>query len=199
MPVHWGVLIAARHLVDRLRHPRQRADDLRDVRQRLAALPGPEAVGEEQLALARELRGLRERLIAALGAVESCSGCAVGHPLPFGRWAGGHCCGGKTQTLFTDDELAALKLGGTAPSRLIAPDSDVAGCAFRGPTGCSLSAHDRPNLCTRYLCRDLEREIKQRGDLAAIATLQEQIRDRFERFVRLREEAALDALFQPSA
>ncbi len=192
------MLIAAQHLVDRLRQPRRRADDLRDVRRRLAVLPGADEAGAEQLALALELRSLRERLIVALGAVDACSSCAAGHPLPFGRWAGGHCCGGRTATLFTDDELAALKLAGTTPARLRAPEADVAGCAFRGPTGCSLGPRDRPNLCTRYLCRDLEREIKQRGDLAPIAGLQEQIRVRFERFVALREEAAIDALFQPS-
>jgi hypothetical protein len=191
------VLISAQHLVDRLRHPRGRADDLLDVRRRLAALPGPAQVSEEQRALAAELLALRERFIELMGAVEACSGCAAGHPLPFGRWVGGHCCGGRTATLFTDDELAALKLAGTTPARLVAPDSDVAGCAFRGPDGCSLGARDRPNLCTRYLCRDLERELKQRGDLAPIAEIGERIRVVFERFARLRVEAAEDALPWP--
>lgn len=192
------MLITAQHLVDRLRQPRQRADDLLDVRRRLVASPGPDVAGAEQLALALELRALREQLIDALGAVEGCSRCAVGHPLPYGRWAGGHCCGGRTATLFTNDEIAALKLSGTTPERLIAPDSDVAGCAFRGPDGCSLAARDRPNLCTRYLCRDLEREIRERGDLSGIAGLGDKIKVAFERFVALREAAAEDALYQPS-
>lgn len=193
------MLIGAQHLVDRLRHERQRAAELLELRRRLAALPGPGEVSGELMALARELRELRERLALALGAVEACSSCAVGHPLPFGKWSGGHCCGGTTDRYFSDDELHALALAGTTAARLRAPRGEQAGCAFRGPEGCSLSARDRPNLCTRFLCRELERELARRGALAVIAPLQEAIRVTFERFVELRERAAEDELFGPEA
>lgn len=181
------MLIAARHLVDRFRHPRSRADEVRAVRLRLVEQPSAAQASAEQTALARELLRLRRALIDALGSVTSCSGCARHHPEPHGHWAGGHCCGGRTDELFGDDELAALRLGGTTPERLEPPRSDHAGCAFRGPRGCSLEAADRPNLCVRYLCRDLERELGDRGDRAEIKALAAQIDVAFRRFQRLRQ------------
>src|SRR5882672_997830 len=131
------MLIAAHHLVDRLRHPRSRADEVLAVRRRLVAQPARSEASEEELALSRELFRLREQLTSALGTVSACSGCARGHSLPHGRWNGGQCCGGRTAEIFTDDELAALRLSGTTPARLAPPSSDHAGCAFRGPQGCS--------------------------------------------------------------
>ena len=38
------------------------------------------------------------------------------------------------------------------------------GGAFRGPEGCSLGAEDRPNLCVRFACRELEAELRASGD-----------------------------------
>ena len=121
------MLIAARHLVDRMRHPKSRADEVLAVRRRLVAQPAASQVSEEQIALAGELRRLREELSAALGGVASCSGCARGHSLPHGRWNGGQCCGGSTENIFTDDELGALRLSGTTPARLAPPHADHSG------------------------------------------------------------------------
>jgi hypothetical protein len=180
------VLIPVQHLLDRLRHPRSRADELRDVRRRLAAAPGPGEATAEELSAAQALRRLREELSAALSGVESCSGCASGHPLPHGRWDGGHCCGCATTQVFTDDEIAALRLGGTTPARLAAPAGDHAGCAFRGPGGCSLDAADRPSICVRYVCRELEDELRGRGDRASVKAIAAELGRTFERFRALR-------------
>lgn len=165
------MLIPLQHLRDRLRHPRTRADDLAVLRRRLVAQAGPGEVGADEQAEALTIRALKHDLAAALGAVDACSGCARRHPLPHGRWDGGHCCGGRTDGVFTDAELGALRLSGTTPSSLRAPLGDHAGCAFRGPTGCSLAIADRPAICVRYLCRELEGELGERGDLKALKRL----------------------------
>lgn len=121
----------------------------------------------------------------ALGDVRSCSGCARGRSLPHGRWNGGQCCGGRTEDIFTDDELGALRLSGTTPERLAPPRSDHAGCAFRGPEGCSLDVADRPNLCVRYVCRELERELAESGALPRVKKLAAQLGRTFTRFSEL--------------
>lgn len=177
------MLIAAQHLIDRLRHPRSRADDVAALRRRFAQA---EPAGAEEVALAVELRRLREALSTALAGVESCSGCARGHPLPHGRWRGGHCCGTETTNVFTDDEVAALRASGTTPARLVPPRGDHAGCAFRGPEGCSLAVADRPSLCVRFICRELEGELRGRGDLRAIKAIAADLSRTFERFRKLR-------------
>lgn len=156
-------------------------------------MPERASTAPEMIALARELRELRAELVSTLGAVRSCSGCAIGHPEPFGHWPGGHCCGGRTEDLFTDDDLAALKLSGTTPSQFRAPSSDFAGCAFRGPSGCSLDPGDRPNLCVRFICRTLEVELRERGDLREVRQLERRLEQVFERFSALRS-AELEAL-----
>ena len=178
------MLIAAQHLVDRLRHPRSRADEVAALRRRFAA---SEPATEEEVALGEELRRLREALAEALAGVESCSRCARGHPLPHGRWNGGHCCGTETTKVFTDDEVAALRLGGTTPARLVPPRGDHAGCAFRGPEGCSLAVADRPNICVRFICLELEGELRERGDLRAIRAIAVTLNKAFERLHKLRE------------
>jgi len=191
------VLIAARHLVDRLRHPRSRADDVAALRRRFDA---GEPAGDEERAIAAELRRLREALVAALAGVASCGGCSRGHPLPHGRWDGGHCCGTETRLVFTDDEVAALRLSGTTPARLVPPSGDHAGCAFRGPTGCSLAVADRPNLCVRFICRELEAELRERGDLREIKAIAAALNRAFERFRAVRAgrlEAAAEAMEGP--
>jgi hypothetical protein len=180
------VLIAARYLVDRLRHERTRADEVAALRRRFVR---PEPATEEMIALAAELRRLREELVAQLGDVSSCSGCARGHPLPHGRWSGGHCCGTRTDNVFTDDEVAALRLAGTTPARLVPPSGPHAGCAFRGPEGCSLAVADRPDICVRYLCRELEDELRARGDLRAVKAVASSIARGIERFAALRAAA----------
>ncbi len=189
LAVSLTVLISARHLVDRLRQPRARADQLRALRERLECARRVGATSDGERVLGEELRRLRERLDAALGAVRSCSACAAGHPEPFGHWPGGHCCGGRTEEIFTDDELAALAHAGTTPGRLTPPRAELAGCIFRGPSGCSLAVRDRPNLCVRFLCRELEAELRERGDRREISALQAELGRGFARLAGLRAEA----------
>ncbi len=159
------------------------------MRKRLSELPSAEGTGRGLVVVALELKRLKQELSAALAHVRSCSSCAVGYPEPFGHWDGGHCCGGNSENLFTQDELAALKLAGTTPAKLSPPSSDLAGCVFRGPTGCSLNVDDRPAICVRYLCRTLERELLARGDKPEILALARQLKETFEEFVKLRVAA----------
>ena len=186
------MLISLRHLVDRLRHPRSRADELAQLRARAAAQPGRHEASREQIACAERLRELREALSAAFGEVSSCSGCARGHPEPSGHWEGGHCCGGRTLDIFSANEVAALKLAGTRLGRLRPPEGDHAGCAFRGARGCSLAAADRPSICVRYVCPELHGELRGRPDRAALAALTRAIDDERRRFARLMEEAGAE-------
>ena len=180
------MLLAARHLVDRLRHPRSRADDLDGLRRRLAAAEGPGEVSEEEREAAAAIARVRQELFNAFGPVEACRGCAKGHPLPHGRWSGGHCCGCRTEQVFTDDEVAVLKLTGTTTSKLTPPAGDHAGCVFRGPEGCSIDVADRPSICVRYVCRELEGELRARGDLKKIRGLGERLAKELGRFSRAR-------------
>jgi hypothetical protein len=179
------VLIAAAYLVDRCRHERSRADEVREVRRGLVQAPAASATDEE-VELAHRARALKAELSRATERVLACGSCARGHPLPHGRWSGGHCCGARTELLFTGDELAMLRLAGTRPLDLVAPRSAHAGCAFRGPDGCSLAAEDRPALCVRYVCSELARELAGRGRLGAIDALTAELAEISVRFSRLR-------------
>jgi hypothetical protein len=168
-------------LIDRWFMGRGRAEDLRDLRRRFAE---PLDVGADGSALrlsAQDLRRLRERLSAAFGRIEACSHCVRPRS---DEWPGGHCCSGTTATLFTDDEITALKLSGTKIADLRVPRSEQSGCAFRGRAGCSLQPAHRPCLCVRYTCRDLESELTRRGDRAAISGLQQELRIAFENLCR---------------
>ena len=194
------MLITARYLVDRLRQPRTRADELLELRRRLIHEPGPQdvavargadpgatnqATGEERR-LAEELAVLRVETSRAIGAVGSCSGCSRGHAWPEGQWHGGFCCSSPTEVVFTDHEVAALRLSGTRPGDLRPPRSDHAGCAMRGPTGCSLPPRHRPTVCVRYFCGELRRELARRGDLLALQERLDRMEDVFDAFVAAR-------------
>jgi hypothetical protein len=181
-------MIALQHLVDRARHPRQRARELLELRRRLEHLSDGCEADPAMRELAAAMRRLREQLSAAFVHVQSCSGCARGHPLPFGHFPGGHCCGGRTHEIFSDDELAALQMGGTTSGDFRAPRSELAGCVFRGASGCTLRAADRPTLCVRFTCRELERELAGREDGPKIAALQAELGALFRRFVAAREQ-----------
>lgn len=191
-------LIPLRHLIDRMRKPRSRADEVRSIRERLVAQPDARALGEhgtegrEELGAARELLTLRLEISAAMGAVESCKTCAIGHPPPHGHFQGGHCCGLRTEDAFNDDELAALRQTGTCVSDLQSPRGDHAGCSFRGETGCSLRTENRPNLCLRYVCPDLARELHGRGVLDKVEAIGARMESVYLRFITLRRER-LDA------
>lgn len=141
---------------------------------------------EEAVRLARELRQLRPLVSEAFAGVRACSGCGRGRPEPHGHWDGGFCCGGATSGVFDDDEVAALALGGTRPGDLRGPAGDHAGCAFRGPEGCSLEAVDRPNLCVRFACRELEGELRESGQWSRVRALTTALEACFRSFVRAR-------------
>jgi hypothetical protein len=168
------------------RGPRSRTAEIDEVRRRVAraAKAGGSA---EAAALAAELRALRPQVLAAFDGVRACSGCARGRPEPHGHWRGGFCCGGRTDGVFDDHEVAALALGGTRPRDLRGPAGDHAGCAFRGPEGCSLEASDRPNLCVRFVCRELESELRESGDWERVRALTRRLEQTYARFVKARE------------
>lgn len=178
------MFISVRYLIDRARHPRSRADELRRLRTQLDS--ARDEAGETERAIAVRLRDLREQMSSAQGAVDACGSCTTGHPLPASRWSGGHCCSTGTFAVFTDEEIAALAAAGTRPRDLAPPREDHAGCAFRGSTGCSLSAAHRPTVCSRYLCRDLRAELHARGDIDPLVELVDRMSDEYEAFLRAR-------------
>jgi hypothetical protein len=122
-------------------------------------------------------------MLRLLGSPRACARCARGHPLPAGRFPGGHCCSGSTLVLFSVDEVAALKLAGTRPGRLEVPRTEQCGCAFRGPTGCSLDPADRPSICARYVCLALRQELTRAGAWLLVAEVGRALRDCFAAFV----------------
>ncbi|HEX3342980.1 MAG TPA: hypothetical protein VHS09_00355 [Polyangiaceae bacterium] len=177
------MLLPVRDLVRRWRGPRSRALAVDAVRARLAEAARTPA-SDETVALARELRALKPEVLAAFDGVRACGGCAKGRSMPHGRWDGGFCCGGRTEGVFDAEETAALALAGTRPRDLRAPGGDHAGCAFRGPEGCSLDARDRPAVCVRFVCRELEGELREGGEWDRVRALTRRLESTFARFVR---------------
>jgi hypothetical protein len=157
-----------------LRRHRDRRAELGALRRRLRDA-AREPAGDDERALAQQLRQLRRDLAAALGAVASCGGCAARLGAGEAAWSGGFCCSGNTEDVFADDEVAALALAGVKPRHLRPPSSERAGCLFRSPTGCSLEPAHRPNVCARYICRELAAELGARGDAKKIFEIVEAI------------------------
>ena len=192
-----AMLVPARRLLARVRQVPTRTAELAALRRRLRAARA-DAPGDDERVLADRIRALKQALSAAIAAPACCTGCAAGQPAPGGTFAGGHCCSGVTADIFVDDEVAALALAGTRPGDLAGPRTEHAGCAFRGPTGCTLTPGDRATLCARYLCDDLRRELHADGRLDAIEALVAELGETFARFRALRaarlERAWLDAL-----
>jgi hypothetical protein len=161
------VLIAAERLLIKLRQPRSRADELIELRRRLR----DEAAGgadDEERVLAAEVKAQKLGISSELHAVASCATCATGQPWPRGHYDGGDCCSGVTEVLFDEDELAALVHAGTRARDLVAPRETHAGCAFRGPRGCTLAVDHRPARCVHYICDVLRRELHDRGQLDTV-------------------------------
>ncbi len=183
------MLVPVTALLRRWRHPPARAREVGEVRARIAAASRA-PVTDEMRALALELRALRPRVLEAFAGVKACTGCGRGRPEPHGHWNGGFCCGGATRGVFDEDEVAALALGGTRPRHLRAPDGDHAGCAFRGPAGCSLDPVDRPSLCVRFACRELEAELRARGQWDRVRALTRQLEKTFAQFARARQASS---------
>ena len=163
------MLIAVERLLLKIRQPRARADELIALSRRLRAERAAE-VGDDERALAREVHAAKLAVSAELEAVTSCRSCATGLPWPSGAHDGGACCSGVTADLFDDNELAVLALTSTRPGDLVAPrGSDPhAGCAFRGPRGCTLEVTHRPGRCVHYVCDALRRELHTRGQLEVV-------------------------------
>lgn len=122
---------------------------------------------DDERGLAAQLLALKREMAAATGEVGSCASCAGGLPWPRGAYAGGDCCSGLADNVFSDDEVAALALTGTRPRDLVEPPRDdaQAGCVFRGARGCTLDVDDRPSVCVRYACTRLQRELARLGRL----------------------------------
>lgn len=152
--------------LDRLRQPRARAVELTALTRRARAERAADVEAPERdaaVAVAAAKRAVQD----ALPAVDACASCARGQPAPVGQHAGGACCAGVTAELFDDDELAALVHAGTRPRDLTPPPrvDPVAGCAFRGATGCALATAHRPARCVHFACGALRAELHRRGAL----------------------------------
>jgi len=161
------VLVAVERLLIKLRQPASRVDELVELRGRMREQLAA-SVGNDERALARAVHATKLSVGAELHAVSACRSCAVGDPWPGGHYSGGACCAGVTADIFDDNEVAALALAGTRPRHLHAPHGDHAGCAFRGPTGCSLELAHRPARCVHYTCDTLRRELHARGRLDVV-------------------------------
>lgn len=187
-------MIRLLYILDRLRHVRSRADDLAWLRRQLVTRAGERPVTSAERDTADELRRMRLEVSAAFGRCEACATCAAGYPPPHGHFDGGYCCGGGTKNVFSSDEIASLRLAGSRPHHLAAPRSPHVGCIFRGPTGCSLPAKHRPNICVSHICLELSRGLAARGDLDEMEALCDQMHALFRRFMadrgrRLADEA----------
>ncbi|HJL19027.1 MAG TPA: hypothetical protein RMH99_25415 [Sandaracinaceae bacterium LLY-WYZ-13_1] len=173
-----GSLIAPRRLLDRRRFGEARAADLGRLRARFTAQPsrGPEA------AVARELPALKRAVAEAYAEARSCAGCGRGCARPAGRWPGGRCCGTSTLTVFSPLEVRAMKLAGQRAPEAAAGDAAEAGCAFRGPTGCSLAPEARPVRCLLYECAELGEEMAGNDEARA---RRRALAEAYERFAAL--------------
>lgn len=161
--------IAAKRLVERLRNGRARAEEAQSVRIRVASKS--EGRDPTLVDLAARIAEQKEELHAAMGGLSSCHTCAKGHQAPHGSHDGGFCCGGATSGVFTDDEVALLRLSGSTQDDFPLPPGEQAGCAFRGRSGCSLTPRHRPVICVHYMCRELEAEQVARGTRDRIRAL----------------------------
>lgn len=177
------MFVAVERLLIKTRQPRSRAGELIALRARLRAERGAH-VDDDERALAVEVGEHKRAVSAALQAVTSCRSCATGAPWPRGAHDGGDCCAGVTEDLFDDRELAALAHAGTRPRDLVAPrGADVhAGCAFRGPRGCTLDVAHRPGRCVHYVCDILRRELHAKGQLDEIEVKLAALNEAVQRF-----------------
>ena len=183
-------MISVRSLVDRLRHPISRVRELESLRARFAAQRSRREAGPELVAMAEEVKQKKLELADALAGAKACSGCAVRHPPPGGHWPGGYCCGTQTLAVFSQNEVAALKLSGTRATRLTPPAGDHAGCTFRSGIGCSLDVADRPSICVRYVCLELRAELRAEPRWKRISICSRALDVAFTRFEKALDEKA---------
>jgi hypothetical protein len=178
------VLVPLERLLARLRGGSSpRHDDLVRLGARFSAQPSRLAASAEERALAARLRAQKRALAEAFSGTTSCHGCARGEPEPKGHWDGGRCCGTRTDVVFTAAEVRALRAGGTRVRDLVPPAGNAAGCAFRGPRGCSLRPEDRPTICLVYACAELKAEVRQSPAAARIQSMRADLHATFETFL----------------
>ena len=185
------MFVAVERLLIKVRQPRSRAAELIALRQRLRAELA-RSVDDEERVLAHDVRARKLAVSAELHAVSSCRSCATGEPWPRGAYDGGDCCAGVTADLFDDNELAALAHAGTRPRDLVPPaGADAhAGCAFRGPRGCTLEVEHRPGRCVHYLCDTLRRELHARGQLDTVEAKLGDLNRTMQQFVAVHQARA---------
>lgn len=186
------MFVPATQLVRRWRQPRSRSEELRALRRRLAAA-AREPAGADEIAAAKRLRRLRVELAAAFDAVRSCGTCARGRAEAIGGYDGGYCCGTRTGAVFADHEVAALAFAGTRPTDLRPPRSKHAGCCFRGERGCTLAPENRPNLCVRFVCTELARELGRQNALSRVGALADEIERTLAELAARRSQRIADA------
>lgn len=182
------MLLPLERLLRRRKGPRSREDELVKLRARFRAQPSAREAGRAAVESAARLRELRVEMSAAFEHVDACRSCAKGRPEPHGHWRGGACCGASTLDLFSQPEVASLKLAGISASDLTPPEGDHAGCAFRGEDGCSLSPEQRPSICVRYVCLELRAEVIEKPEWRRISELGAALRDEARRFESLLSE-----------
>ena len=178
------MLIAVERLLIKLRQPRSRASELIALRRRLRDELA-KTIDDDERVLAREVLARKLAVSAELHSISSCHSCSKGEPWPRGGYDGGDCCAGVTADLFDDNELAALAHAGTRPHDLVPPTgADAhAGCAFRGPRGCTLDVTHRPGRCVHYLCDTLRRELHARDQLDIVEAKLAELNQTMQRFV----------------
>lgn len=140
-------------------------EKLERLRARYDGIPADEVAADAQLA--HQVAELKQRIVAAIGEVDACTGCARAASPPRGWRDGGACCSRDIDELFTDDELWLIRAA-DAGGALAGPGYRGSGCAFRTPEGCALPPAARPCLCVHYMCDALRDELRQRGDLDQI-------------------------------
>jgi hypothetical protein len=178
------VFVRVERLLMKLRQPASRADELNALRQRVRDELAAD-VSDAERALAEDVQAAKLRVSAQLTNVTSCASCAKGD-----AYDGGACCAGVTANLFDDRELAALVQAGTRLAHLTPPArSDThAGCAFRGPVGCTLETAHRPARCVHYMCNELRRELHRGGQLDTAEALLADLNAAMQRFGKVHAE-----------
>lgn len=179
------MFVRVERLLIKLRQPASRADELIALRQRVRDELIADVSNDER-ALAGDVHAAKLRVLAQLTAVKSCASCAVGD-----AYDGGACCSGVTAHVIDDRELAALVHGaGTRLSDLTPParNDTHAGCAFRGPLGCTLASEHRPARCVHYICGVLRHELHDRGQLDTVEALLAELDAAMQRFGKVHAE-----------
>ena len=161
------VLVPVRDLVRRWRGPRSRARDVDATRSRIDAA-AKRGGCEEATALARELRELKPAVLAAFADVRACSGCGRG------TFAAARTVGRRVLLRRAHrGSLRRRRVGRARARRHATARSTPAGGRprrLRLPRPGGLLARrpsTAPTLCVRFICRELEEELRDERRVAA--------------------------------